>query len=1047
MFFTIEKIARQLPEIRAAIHRHVQEIPSFKFFAGDCQGAHHPSFDDSLWADFSVGDRWGGVDEIAWFRARVAIPEAWHGQKLLLRFLVGPRDGYFSTAETQLYVNGFPLQGIDVWHEEAWLPPEYAGQGEISIALRAWSGMYRTPPQRRFAEAKLVMADQPTEQFYYTADTVLKAAKQLGEHDYQRINLLNVLQTAFLQIDNTVPRSDAFYQSIREALEILCAGLARLESGEIKPSVNAIGHSHIDMAWMWQSRHTREKARRTFSTMLHLMRQYPEFHYLHTTPQLYQFVKEDDPALYSAVKEKIASGQWEPTGSMWVESDTIAPSGESLARQFLFGKRFFMREFGADSKVLWLPDSFGFSWVLPQLMKKSGVRYFATSTIHWSRFSRFPFDTFRWRGMDGSEVLATFFTAPGETKMNHYNYNGLIAPYDVDVAWQHYRQKNANQELLMPFGWGDGGGGPTREMIESIRAQRDLPGFPRVRIGNVEPYFERLEKQVEGGDIPVLDGELYKESIRGAYTSQARNKRSNRKSEILYHNAEWAAALAESLGSGHSYPIEDLHAGWEMLLHLQFHDVLPGTSIRQVVEDSMADYETIHNIGQTVLTEAQNSLAREVRTDTASLLVFNSQPWQRSEVIDLPWSQPLDGKTILDTDGLPSLTQEVDTGSERRLLVDAGSVPAWGYRAFPLVDAQAQAPVTTGLSVDLDRIENDNLRVLFNETGQIISIFDKTAGREVLPPGAAANVLQVFEDRSIDGEAWEIDIYYQDKLTVVDTLVEREVVERGPLRARLRFTWKYSDSTITQWVTLYHNSPRVDFRTELDWHEHQMMLKTAFPVDVRATYATYEIQFGNIQRPTHWNTPHDLAHFENPAHKWVDLSEADYGAALLNDCKYGYDVKENTLRLTLHRSPVEPDAQADQGLHEFTYSLLPHSGTWRNDLIARQAYALNDALAAVPVPVNPSGTLPSALSWARTDCEHIILETLKKSEDDDAWIVRLYEYKQMRSSQANITFHLPIKHAVEVNLIETEETPVNYQGSRLRFAVAPYEIKTFKVWF
>jgi alpha-mannosidase len=477
MFFTVGKIQKQLKEIKASIHRERRDILQFRFIESDCSGAQAPDFDDGTWDNFSLGSLWGGYDKIAWFRTHVSIPKAWRDEKVILRFIVGPRDGYGSTAETQLYVNGFPMQAIDVWHEEAWLPPEYTQLDEIVLALRAWNGIYLTPPQRRFKEAALIKIDQPTERFYYLTDTLLKAVQQLDENDLRRTSLLDLLNQAFIRVDFFEPRSPSFYQSVATALEQLTEGLKKLQVGEIKPSVNAIGHSHIDMAWMWQSHHTCEKARRTFSTMLHLMRQYPEFQYLHSSPQLYQFVKQDDPELYARVKEKISSGQWEVTGGWWVESDTNLAGGESLVRQVLFGKRFIRREFGLDSKVLWMPDTFGFSWVIPQLIKKSGMEFFACSSIHWSKFNRFPHDTFHWRGMDGSEVLVTFFTTPGVTIKNHYNYNGLANPYDVKTAWEHYRQKDVNTELLMPFGWGDGGGGPTREMLEAIRAQADIPAF------------------------------------------------------------------------------------------------------------------------------------------------------------------------------------------------------------------------------------------------------------------------------------------------------------------------------------------------------------------------------------------------------------------------------------------------------------------------------------------------------------------------------------------------------------------------------------------
>ena len=1046
MFFTEAKIKKQINVIRSAIHKESQEITAFKFFAGHCPGAELVDFDDSQWKLFQVGERWGGYDQIAWFRTRIPIPEDWRDQKLVIRIQVGGRDGYGSAAESQLYLNGFPLQALDVWHEEAWIPPEYANQQQLQIALRSWSGMYQIPPQRRLAEARLIRIDEDAETFYYLADTILKLILVLNEHDYKRAVLLNLLDKAFHQVCFFDLKSLEFYQSIQAALDTLQHGLAELQIDELKPSVNAIGHSHIDMAWMWRSHHTREKARRTFSTVLHLMRQYPEYKYIHTSPQLYKFVKQDDPVLFERIKQKVDEGRWEPNGGMWVESDTNIPMGESLVRQFLYGKRFFEQEFGIDSKVLWLPDTFGFSWAIPQIMKKSGMSYFACSCIHWSKYNRFPHDTFYWRGLDGSEVLVTFFTAPGETIRNHYNYNGLIAPYDVQVAWEHYREKRMNEELLMPFGWGDGGGGPTREMLESIRAQANLPGHPSVNIGKVEPYFERLESRLKQEKVMVWDGEIFQENLQGVYTSQARNKRFNRLSEILFHDAEWFNVLSSTLKTGKNYPQEEINENWEKILHLQFHDVLPGTSIHAVVEDSMRDYADINHAGTEMRDIALRSIADSIQSENDALVIFNTTPWQRNEVVALPWTPRITGKTIADPEGNPQMTQEIIEDGERKILLECDQLPGWGYCTFPWVSQNIKLQ-KSDLQATLDSMENQFYRIQFNPNGQIASLFDKEYQFEILPPNENGNILQVFEDRPFNGEAWVIDPYYQDKMTVIDSLVSSEVEESGPIRAVVRFTWQFSDSTITQWVTLYRNNPRIDFRTRIDWQQHQMLLKAAFPLNIRATSATYEIQFGNIQRPTHQNTSIDVPHFENPAQKWVDLSEGDYGVALLNDCKYGYDVKDNVMRLTLHRSPTEPDPLADQGLHYLTYSLLPHAGTWRNSIVAEQAYALNYPLHTAMISSNPSGTLPTQLSWATIDCDHVIMETLKKAEDDHAWIVRLYEYKQYRNERVQLQFLKDIKRAMEVDLMEKNEELLEFGKDWVTFSIRPYEIKTIKVWF
>lgn len=1047
--YRTEKLARLLPEIFIAAHRERQDIPHFKFCEGECPDAHRVDFNDSAWADFNVGNYWGGYDVTAWFRATVPIRPTWRDKKLTLRFLVGPRDGAGSTAETLLYVNGTPLQAIDVWHDEAWLPPEFAQREQIQIALKAWSGVLEVPYQRRFKVAELIWMDEPTERFYYLANTLLKTVRMLDEDDLRRERLLETLDEALKRIDFVQVRSERFYQTVREALQFLSEQVEEWgKRDEIKPTIVGVGHAHIDVGWLWRIAHSREKTARTFATVLNLMRQYSDYRFMHSTPQLYKYLKEDYPQLYAQIKERIAEGRWEINGSMWVESDTNLVSGESLIRQIMYGRRYARGEFGVDTKVLWLPDVFGYSWALPQIIVKSGLQYFMTTKISWSQFNRPPYDTFRWRGVDGTEVLTHFITAPDEGSIHYFTYNGRLEPRDVKGSWDVYQQKDVNDELLLAFGWGDGGGGPTQEMLESARAMRNLPGLPYVRQDTVEAFFARLAARVmPSRALPVWDGELYLEYHRGTYTSQAQNKRANRKSEWLYHDAEWLSAIADLLTRERHDPRQELRDGWELILVNQFHDILPGSSIRQVYEDSAKDYARIGEIGSRVIAQAQRALVGQIGTQVESVVVFNALSWVRDDLIELPWSDEMANRTIINQHGTAMPMQEIEEHGEKKWLALAESVPAYGYRTFPLMQRAPSSSPANKLVVSPTELENRYYRLRLNERGQIVSLFDKRNGREVLPTGARANVLQAFEDRPMAFDAWDIDSYYQDKLLEVDDLVEAVVEEQGPLRGTLRLTWRFYDSVITQRMTIYDHTPRIDFRSEVDWRESQVLLKVAFPVAVRATRATYNIQFGSIERPTHWNTSWDFARFEVPAHKWSDLSEGDYGVALLNDCKYGHDTKDNVLRLTLIKSPIHPDALADKSHHVFTYSLLPHAGGWRDGWVAEEAYDLNCPMRAIIAPAQPNGHLPSEYQFASCVSDHVIIETVKQAEDDDAIVARVYESKQRRSHEVVITFGQAIQRAVECNLIEEGESPVAYEGRRLTFPIKPYEIKTFKVWF
>lgn len=1037
LYFVDEKIEKHLEDIKASIYRETYPIASFKFAEGDFDGAQLPDFDDGDWQTFNVMDYWGGYDVIAWFRAEVPIPDAVKDKRLVLRFLVGPRDGGESTAETLLYVNGDPLQAIDVWHEEAWLPPEYLQQGSIHIALRAWSGVLGVPDRRRFKVAELNVVEKDTEDFYHMAYTLLQAYRELDENDWRRAAIISGLNEAFKLVNFTRPKSDEYYQSVSAALAYLRQHLDDLRGREReKPVITAVGHSHIDMAWLWRLRATRDKASRTFSTMLHLMRQYPEFQFMHSSPQLYEYLAEDHPEIFEQVKARIASGEWEITGGMWIESDINVPSGESLIRQFLLGIRYTRDTFGKETNLLWLPDVFGYSWALPQIIKGCGVDYFMTTKISWSQFNRFPHDTFKWRGIDGSEVLTHFITTPEHEGLWFYTYNGQLRPQDLKGIWDAYRQKEVNDELLLAYGWGDGGGGPTKEMLEQRRVMEDVPGFPRAQTGKAEPFFQRLDERMQDKQLPVWDGELYLEYHRGTYTSQAANKRANRQSEVLYHDAEWLSVLADDLLDADEYPRETLIDGWKLILLNQFHDILPGSSIREVYEDSLADYEQVRAIGEDVLNAAQSRLLANIRTQSAAVTVFNPLSWVRDDLLtlDLP-----DGKTLQMVDGTAA---PVQISADGEALVQVRDVPSLGYRTFPLVDAP---PSDNRLQIAPDRLENDYYLIELNQHGQISRLFDKENNREVLADGAAGNRFIAFEDKPMRFDAWDIDLYYQEKPYDVGNLIEATVEETGPVRGTVRLVWRFYDSTITQRMSIYAHSRRIDFRTHVDWQEQQVLLKVAFPVNIRTTRATYDIQFGNIERPTHHNTSWDYAKFEVPAHKWADLSETNYGVSLLNDCKYGYDIKDNVMRLTLIKSAIRPDAQADKGEHVFTYSLLPHAGGWRAAQVPREGYALNLPLRGGAVPANGDGTLSPAHSFAEVDAESVVIETVKRAEDERAWVVRVYENQGNRLQGVKLRFAKALSQAAHTNLIEEHAQPHAFDGDTLAFDIVPYEIKTFIV--
>jgi len=1038
MRFTEKKLRRAIDGLRHAVIRDRVPLLTWKFQPGDPPAAL--SADISGWGSISVGERWGGPDQLAWFRTIVQIPESFRGKRLALYLRFG------DPCEALLFVNGDPLQGLDGPHSEVILPSDLATREELGLAVKAWTGY--PGKEQPFQQADLAVLDPPTEELYYNARVALDAAEQMPGESLTRIRILALLDAIHARIDARLPGSDAFYASIAEGNRLFKEEWPSLaQSGEKKPVVVAIGHAHIDVEWLWQLVHTREKSARTWATATHLMSLYPGYKFIQSQAQLYEYLKKDYPVLYERIKEYIQKGQWEVEGSLWVECDCNLTGGESLVRQILFGTRFFRQEFGVETKAVWLPDTFGYSWALPQIICRSGLKYFVTSKISWNQYNPMPYDTFRWRGIDGTEVLTYFLTTPDEGGWSSSwfaTYNGNVTARVVKGTWDKFQQKEVSDEVLHSYGYGDGGGGPTREMIEYAGRLSHAPGIPFLQMRFAREFLERLEaKAWTHPRLPVWNGELYLEYHRGTYTSQGRNKRANRLSENLYHNAEMLAAWCHAwkdLMAPFAYPQEDLNSGWKLILLNQFHDILPGSSIHAVYEDSARDYAQIQEIGERVQRSALEHLASEIAAPGDLAVVFNATSFARSDLASLRVDGP-QTFTVADMEGNPVPQQLSADGKD--LLFWASDIPSMGYKSFRLREGSPPEDPAS-LKVGRNLLENDFFRITLNDAGQIVSFFDKRNQREVLAPGSRGNVLQIFEDRPMGNDAWYIDIFYQEKMWEINDLVLAEVLETGPERGILKLVWKFLNSTIEQKIVLYRGTPRVDFVTDLDWHEHHLLMKAAFPVDIHATRATYDIQFGNVERPNHWNTSWDWARFETCAHKWADLSEGGYGVSLLNDCKYGHDIKDNVLRLTLLKCATSPDPYADEGKHHFTYSLYPHAEGWYPGGTVQEAYALNFPLLTVQTKGSVAGSLPATASFAQVDARNVIIETVKKAEDSDDIIVRLYEYANRRGP-VTLSLARPVASATECNLMEVDEHPVALSDNSISFEMTPYEIKTIKI--
>lgn len=1006
--FVPEKVKMLVRELGAQATRRISAPENIEYQPCGYKKDNNPPKEG--WMSFPLNTRVGGRrDAHYWFRTSFKAPEAKENKDFYLRVRTGlePR-GLALNPQSLVYVNGKIVQGFDMNHTDLALKP---GE-DVELYVYFYVGMIDALVDFSLS---IVETDRRIEKLYYDLKVPLDTYHCLKCDDETAISLMSVLEQAVNLLSMREPYSEEYYKSIEAAEAFLDRELYKGLCRKDAPVVNCIGHTHIDVAWLWTIAQTREKAQRSFATALELMRKYPEYIFMSSQPKLYQIIKEDAPELYAEIKKRAAEGRWEVEGGMWLEADCNLISGESMVRQFLHGKKFIKDEFGKDSRVLWLPDVFGYSAAMPQILKKCGIDYFVTSKISWNETNCLPYDTFMWQGIDGSETLTYFITSqnavPGKPPDTRTTYCGEITPKMVKGTWDRYQQKEYNDQTLMTFGHGDGGGGPTAEMLETQRRTAcGLPGLPATRIvpaiehlENVKKNFERNSKKLRR--MPGWVGELYLEYHRGTYTSMARNKKNNRQSEFLLQKAETLSVL-NNLLLGAAYPQDKLHAAWETVLTQQFHDILPGSSIFEVYEDSDRYYAEVRAAGTEVASAALADIAKNVDTE-GGILVYNPLGFESNATVKV------DGKTI-----------------------ETGVIPAMGWKVINKADAKQ------GVKVEGNTIENRYYRLKLDKSGRIKSLYDKRFKREVFKKGEFGNEIQVFEDFPRAHDAWEITNYYKQKMWVLDGEACLEPVFDGE-RAGIRITRDYLSSRICQTVYLYNTLERIDFETEIDWNEEHQLVKASFPFDVNAAKATYEIQFGNIERPTHENTSWDAARFEVCGHKWADISENGYGVSLLNDCKYGHSAEGSTLKLTLLKCATYPNPHADKGHHSFTYSLLPHGGDFREAHTVREAYSLNQPLECAEVK-KQSGALADSFSLVCCDAENVVVDTVKRAEAGDGIILRMYD-SWNRRTKATLEFGFDIERAALCDMLENEIEDIQVDGRRISLPVGNYEIVTIKV--
>jgi alpha-mannosidase len=1070
-----ERIARRLEELRAWRNAREHPISPWSFRAG---GGEPTSL--------VIGDFWPEVETPVQFAGRGVVPEAWSGEPVELELWLG--------GEGLVHLSTGFQGGLDPPHHSFPVATAAVGGEPISIVAEVVpKGMFGTHiAEPRLERAHLVVPHSDVRALERDLSMIAEAAQELGEHEVVP-HLLEIVEAAFaiygpswptaaetaltrlalgyvnpigrggegipanfaheawdvhpysMPIWHRPPPPRALeplpadtLDAVRAARAEVSQRLARLRRDY--PPVGRLaltGHAHLDLAWLWPLAEARRKGRRTVATVLDLMARYPEFTFNQSSAQLYTWIAQDAPDLFAQVKARVAEGRWEPVGGSWVEPDGQITGGEAFVRQLLYGQRAFAAWFGRRSTVAWLPDVFGFSGGIPQLLRGAGLEGFVTAKLNRNEENRFPYDLFTWEGIDGSRVTAAMF----RNLPPAHAYDGNIVPLDVLGTWRNFDGKRLHPESLLAFGWGDGAGGPTARMLENYARLKAFPALPRLRMGHVEDYFATLPKD----GLPVWVGELYLECHRGTLTTQAQTKALNRAAEHRLLEAEAFATIASL--SSFSYPHDALEAAWKTLLLTQFHDILPGSSIAEVYQETVPALEEVVRTATAVRDAALAHLGGSaLDAESRQRFVVGNAALSPRPLTVLLAGQDED-VTVTDEGGRAVPSQRTADGI---LVHDPGrTVPGLNWVTLSMAPAKDE-PVSAGDGVVRAEatnggvlLENALLWVEIGADGTLQRLVDTAAGdRDVL--AGRGNQLWAFVDKPRIYDAWDIEENYAQEGEAVSGVAAIEIVEAGPLRGAVRVRRRWRDSSIAQTYRLLAGGRRFDMVTEIDWHERQTFLQARFPLAVHTHEASYETLYGVVRRPTHRNTSWDAARFEVSGHRFADCSEPGYGVALLTDGKYGYAAHGNLLTLSLLRGPLYPDPLADEGQHRFTYSLLPHMGDWTEADVVNEAFTLNSPLIAVPVAADRSGTTGSFLT---ADGLPLTLGSLKRAEEGDGVILRLHEPHGNRG-WATLRFAQRVERVERVNLLEEAvdgPEPVLSDGMTIKLAVRPFEVVTMRV--
>lgn len=1063
-------------------------LPPWRWLGSDAADGAKPGLDDSGWR--TVG-RWPGIShKVFWLRQRLTVPLALAGVKTegsALELVCDFRGtGVF---RGQLFVNGEKRKSFDLDFDneegEARLAFPVAGavrSGEDYVLAFRFENLGKKPLIEHKEAEPGTSLNLTSLQKYAAAEEMVSEVGRFIVDLKAGAALLDLLPEPSLPARLVRPRSKDYERMIAspgfkklQALftkALLAFPVDSLKTGDtprvrseiaafydrVKPvsafvaqrTVSFAGNAHIDLAWLWRWAETIALTRATFDTVMKNMDEYPELIYLQSQAQTYRWMQDKYPEVFERIKQRVKEGRWEIVGGMWAEPDCNLIDGESFVRQMLYGKRYFQANFGKDVKIGWNPDSFGYNWNMPQLLSKAGFTSFVTQKISWNETNVFPHFFFWWQGPDGSRLL-TYFPPTG--------YVGELSSDELIEGLKLFERNTGLTNPFILYGLGDHGGGPNRVMLDRARELARQRIFPKIKPTTAAGYLGQF-KPATLKSLPVWDDELYLEYHRGTFTTQAATKNNNRKSEVLMANAEKLSSLA--MLYDHPYRQADLGSAWEKVLLCQFHDTLPGSSINPVYRDAAELYQQARRQAGGTLSQSLEALGKKIDTAAGSagrpLLVFNTLSWDRDGIVsvDLPRDWTGDVR-VVDDKGREVLSQVLT--EERTLLFRAQGIPAGGYKVFKLQDQKPSAGPTS-LRATATSLENDYFLLRLDpKSGDIVSLYDKTDKREVLAAGARGNVLELLEDIPDEYDAWNIG--YTGRRWEIDRADSVELVSAGPVKAILRVkksflglakeryapTSDFPSSFFTQDIVLWEGMPRIDVQMSADWWEDHVLLKADFPVAVKNDKATFEIPYAFIQRPTGRATDWEKARYEVPAIRWFDLSDGHYGVSLINENKYGCDVDGGLMRLTLLRSPLSPDPMADKGKHQFSYSLYPHQGTWREAATVQKGYEFNYPLLTRFVDAHP-GELPAAFSFFKAEPGNIILSAVKKAEDRNSLVLRLYE-AEGKPTEAKLTFFRRPKEAYALDLMENRLQPLKLEagepGLGLKFGKS--EIKSIELVF